>query len=145
MLWHIWKKHIRDDENAIVIIIIIIIIEEEEEEGKEKRIVDAVESVRDARRPGRVFARRGERRRRRRPGANSDGVEEKELEKVLKAVAEKEIMLKKLTNDMVKQFLRNDDDDDVNAEKSETEDEARRSRRKKTRPEKKKMKKKRKN
>merc|ERR1711990_940107 len=51
-----------------------------------------------------------------------DGVEEKELEKVLKAVAEKEIMLKKLTNDMVKQFLRNDDDDDVNAEKSETED-----------------------
>ena len=57
-----------------------------------------------------------------------DGVEEKELEKVLKAVAEKEIMLKKLTNDMVKQFLRNDDDDDVNAEKSETEDEARRSR-----------------
>ena len=73
-----------------------------------------------------------------------DGVEEKELEKVLKAVAEKEIMLKKLTNDMVKQFLRNDDDDDVNAEKSETEDEARRSRRKKTRPEKKKKKKKRK-
>tara|TARA_B100000519_G_scaffold35531_1_gene25341 strand:- start:1634 stop:1801 length:168 start_codon:yes stop_codon:yes gene_type:complete len=55
VLWHIWKKRIRDDENAIVII--IIIEEEEEEEGKEKRIVDAVEGVRDARRPGRVFAR----------------------------------------------------------------------------------------
>ena len=62
-----------------------------------------------------------------------DGVEEKELEKVLKAVAEKEIMLKKLTNDMVKQFLRNDDDD-VNAEKSETEDEARRSREEENEP-----------
>ena len=63
-----------------------------------------------------------------------DGVEEKELEKVLKAVAEKEIMLKKLTNDMVKQFLRNDDDEDVNAEKSETEDEARRSREEENEP-----------
>ena len=53
-----------------------------------------------------------------------DGVEEEELEKVLRTVAEKEIMLKKLTNDMVKQFLRNDDDD-VNDEKSAEEDEAR--------------------
>merc|ERR1712072_1614200 len=55
-----------------------------------------------------------------------DGVEEEELEKVLRTVAEKEIMLKKLTNDMVKQFLTNDDD--VNDEESAEEDEATRSR-----------------
>ena len=62
-----------------------------------------------------------------------DGVEEEELEKVLRTVAEKEIMLKKLTNDMVKQFLRNDDDD-VNDEKSAEEDEARRSREEENEP-----------